>query len=56
MNVAVRIVKVNPKWRLCYRGKLYESGETVELDILTAAEWAGWGSVVPVGGKKVVAK
>jgi hypothetical protein len=56
MNVAIRTVRVNPRWRLCYRGKVYESGETADLDILTAAEWCGWGSATPVSDKRVVKK
>jgi len=49
-------VRVLPNWRICYRGKVYSSDELVELDVLTGAEWSGWGSVRPVRRDGTTAK
>jgi hypothetical protein len=51
-NVAVISVRVLPGWRILHptERKVYESGELVELPILPAAEWSGWGSVRPIHG------
>jgi hypothetical protein len=41
-------VRVNPRWRICHQGVVYEAGEVAELPRLMAAEWSGWGSVTPM--------
>jgi hypothetical protein len=45
-------VRVNRGWRILHptERKVYESGAVVDLDILPAAEWSGWGSVRPIHG------
>lgn len=52
-KVAVIGVRVNKGWRILHptERKVYESGEFApDVDIFTAAEWCGWGSVRPVHG------
>lgn len=38
-------VRVLPRWRVCHEGRVYESGQVLALDLLTAAEWCAWGSL-----------
>lgn len=40
-------MRVLPNWRVCISGRVYESGDVVESDLLTAAEWSAWGSITP---------
>jgi hypothetical protein len=50
---ATLTVRVNPRWRVLHQGRVYESGEEVDLPILQAAEWACWGSVSRISGKRI---
>jgi hypothetical protein len=44
-------VRVAPNWRVCAKDgtgyRAYEDGELLELPLLQAAEWCGWGSCEP---------
>jgi predicted phage tail protein len=42
-------VRVNPRFTVCYEGRAYGPGETVEVSDDAAAGWTAWGSVTPVG-------
>jgi hypothetical protein len=39
------LMRVLPNWRVCHKAKLYEAGDTVEMEMLQAAEMSAWGSV-----------
>jgi hypothetical protein len=40
-------VRVLPRFTLCYRGRVYQAGETVDVSDDAAAGWHAWGSVTP---------